>query len=433
MYRRTPPGARVLDRQDDPYRGAVAVAQIVDGDIRVGDVVTGLADGGTVTSEVLELGLMTPEPLKMTRLRAGHVGYVITSSRDARSAKIGDTLVRAKDAKTAPRRVAPLPGFRPAKPMVFQGLFPASADQHDALRAAVERLALNDASVTTAPETSGRAGTGVQAASRVTPRRRLPPETQGGIRRRRHQHGADRPLPSARRGEGRGGVVDGDHVAVGVGGCERGSRRSGRNRPRAATVEEPMVDATIICASDAVGTIVELCVDRRGAQLEHAHLDDTRGDASVPITPRRGRVRFQRRAQIAHAGFATFDYEDAGWEPSDVVRLDVRQRARGGRVGDVGAQGQGDARGREMCRRLKDALPRQLYEVAVQAAVGGKVLARETISAMRKNVLAKCYGGTSVERRNCWRAKGGEAKDATRRQRRHTRRGVHGLLSTNNR
>ena len=429
--------ALVLDCHYDPYRGAVAVAQIVDGDVRVGDVVTGLADGGTVTSEVLELGLMTPEPLKMTRLRAGHVGYVITSSRDARSAKIGDTLVRAKDAKTAPRRVAPLPGFRPAKPMVFQGLFPASADQHDALRAAVERLALNDASVTTAPETSVALGPGFRCgflgllhadvfhqrlreefdADVISTAPTVPYRVRDGGGKDEEESWTEITSPSALEDAG------------------AGRDASGRNRPRAATVEEPMVDATIICASDAVGTIVEMCVDRRGAQLEHAHLDDTRVMLRYRLPLGEVASDFSDALKSRTSGFATFDYEDAGWEPSDVVRLDVLVNGHAvDALATLVHRDKATRRGREMCRRLKDALPRQLYEVAVQAAVGGKVLARETISAMRKNVLAKCYGG-DVSRKKKLLAK---QKEGKRRMRRVGNVDIPaeafaGLLSTNNR
>ena len=429
--------ALVLDCHYDPYRGAVAVAQIVDGDIRVGDVVTGLADGGTVTSEVLELGLMTPEPLKMTRLRAGHVGYVITSSRDARSAKIGDTLVRAKDAKTAPRRVAPLPGFRPAKPMVFQGLFPASADQHDALRAAVERLALNDASVTTAPETSVALGPGFRCGFLGLL------HADVFHQRLREEFDADvistAPTVPYRVRDGRGKDEEESWTEItspsALEDAGAGRDASGRNRPRAATVEEPMVDATIICASDAVGTIVEMCVDRRGAQLEHAHLDDTRVMLRYRLPLGEVASDFSDALKSRTSGFATFDYEDAGWEPSDVVRLDVLVNGHAvDALATLVHRDKATRRGREMCRRLKDALPRQLYEVAVQAAVGGKVLARETISAMRKNVLAKCYGG-DVSRKKKLLAK---QKEGKRRMRRVGNVDIPaeafaGLLSTNNR
>ena len=214
-----------------------------------------------------------------------------------------------------------------------------------------------------------------------------------------------------------------------------GRDASGRNRPRAATVEEPMVDATIICASDAVGTIVELCVDRRGAQLEHAHLDDTRVMLRYRLPLGEVASDFSDALKSRTSGFATFDYEDAGWEPSDVVRLDVLVNGHAvDALATLVHRDKATRRGREMCRRLKDALPRQLYEVAVQAAVGGKVLARETISAMRKNVLAKCYGG-DVSRKKKLLAK---QKEGKRRMRRVGNVDIPaeafaGLLSTNNR
>ena len=453
--RDAPMRALLLDCHYDPYRGAVAVVQIVDGEMRVGDQVAGLADGGAATTEVMELGLMTPEPLKTNVLRAGHVGYVITSSRDVKSAKIGDTLVRAADAKAKPRRVAPLPGFRPAKPMVFQGLFPASADQHDALRAAVERLTLNDASVTVAPETSAALGPGFRcgflgllhadvfyqrlreefSAEVISTAPTVPYRVRrvngGGGNRGGSGSGGDR---VAGGDDGRGSDAGGDRDSdsrvedsdsrledsehwteiTSPSALDHPSSRQHQHAgPR--VVEEPMVDATIICASDAVGKIVELCVDRRGAQLEHAHLDDTRVMLRYRLPLGEIASDFSDELKSRTSGFATFDYEEAGWEPSDVVRLDVLVNGHAvDALATLVHRDKATRRGREMCRRLKDALPRQLYEVAVQAAVGGKVLARETISAMRKNVLAKCYGG-DVSRKKKLLAKQKEGKRRMRR------------------
>ena len=448
--RDAPMRALLLDCHYDPYRGAVAVVQMVDGEMRVGDQVAGLADGGAATTEVMELGLMTPEPLRTNVLRAGHVGYVITSSRDVKSAKIGDTLVRAVDAKAKPRRVAPLPGFRPAKPMVFQGLFPASADQHDALRAAVERLTLNDASVTVAPETSAALGPGFRcgflgllhadvfyqrlreefSAEVISTAPTVPYRVRrvngGGGNRGGSGGGGDR---VAGGDDGRGSEAGGDEDSDSDSRLEDSehwteitspsaldhpsSRQHQHAGPR--VVEEPMVDATIICASDAVGKIVELCVDRRGAQLEHAHLDDTRVMLRYRLPLGEIASDFSDELKSRTSGFATFDYEEAGWEPSDVVRLDVLVNGHAvDALATLVHRDKATRRGREMCRRLKDALPRQLYEVAVQAAVGGKVLARETISAMRKNVLAKCYGG-DVSRKKKLLAKQKEGKRRMRR------------------
>lgn len=446
--RDAPMRALLLDCHYDPYRGAVAVVQMVDGEMRVGDQVAGLADGGAATTEVMELGLMTPEPLKTNVLRAGHVGYVITSSRDVKSAKIGDTLVRAVDAKAKPRRVAPLPGFRPAKPMVFQGLFPASADQHDALRAAVERLTLNDASVTVAPETSVALGPGFRcgflgllhadvfyqrlreefSADVISTAPTVPYRVRrvngGGGNRGGSGGGGDR---VAGVDDGRGSDAGGDEDSDSDSRLEDSEHwteitspsalehPSSRQHAGPRVVEEPMVDATIICASDAVGKIVELCVDRRGAQLEHAYLDDARVMLRYRLPLGEIASDFSDELKSRTSGFATFDYEEAGWEPSDVVRLDVLVNGHAvDALATLVHRDKATRRGREMCRRLKDALPRQLYEVAVQAAVGGKVLARETISAMRKNVLAKCYGG-DVSRKKKLLAKQKEGKRRMRR------------------
>ena len=230
-------------------------------------------------------------------------------------------------------------------------------------------------------------------------------------------------------GEGRGGVVDGDHVAVGVGGRGRGSRRLGAESPRAATVEEPMVDATIICASDAVGTIVEMCVDRRGAQLEHAHLDDTRVMLRYRLPLGEVASDFSDALKSRTSGFATFDYEDAGWEPSDVVRLDVL--VNGHAVDALATLVHRD----KATPRARDVPPieRRVAQATVRgggAGGGGRegVGARDDLGDAEERVGQVLRGGGQSKEETVGEAKGGEAKDATRRERRHTRRGVRGVI-----
>jgi GTP-binding protein LepA len=258
----------LLDCNYDPYRGAVSVVQVVDGKVAVGDKVMSFATGQS--SEVLELGMMTPEALKVKELRAGHVGYVITGLRDVKSARVGDTLIHAKDKDAV---TTALPGFRLAKPMVFQGLFPTSADQFENLRAAVDRLTLNDASVSTAPETSAALGPGFRcgflgllhadvfhqrlqeefgteiiATAPTVPYRVTYPGAETWV-----EISSPSDLDQSRLGSG---PVKGGGGGKGAGGVDvDGGSAGGQHR---TAIEEPMVEATIICSADAtVGSLAQ--------------------------------------------------------------------------------------------------------------------------------------------------------------------------------
>uniref|UniRef100_A0A7R9TLM4 Translation factor GUF1 homolog, mitochondrial n=1 Tax=Micromonas pusilla TaxID=38833 RepID=A0A7R9TLM4_MICPS len=389
--------ALLLDCHYDPYRGAVSVVQIEDGTIRVGDSVAGMAQGGR-GSEVLELGMMTPEPLKMPELRAGHVGYVITGSRDVKSAIVGDTLYKPSDETIAKggggsgKKIAPLPGFRAAKPTVFQGLFPQSGDEFEALRAAVERLVLNDASVSVSNETSVALGPGFRCGflgllHADVFHQRLREEFDADVV-------ATAPTVSYRVRYPDTPETSFEDVASPAALDEKRLHQSGGRGGAKGVIEEPMVDATIICPADAVGKVVELCVDRRGSQLEHAQLGVDRVMLRYRLPSAEIAVDFSDELKSRTSGYATFDYDDAGYEPADIVRLDILVNGEAvDALSSLTHRDKAVRRGRDMCARLKEALPRQLFEVAVQAAVSGKVVARETVSAMRKNVTAKCYGG----------------------------------------
>ena len=384
----------LLDCAYDPYRGAVSVVQVVDGAVRVGDRVRSLATGQA--SEVMELGLMTPEALKVTELRAGHVGYVVTGVRDVKAAKIGDTLHHAA---VKPEDVAPLPGFRLAKPMVFQGVFPTSADQFDALRAAVERLTLNDASVTTAPETSAALGPGFRCGflgllHADVFHQRLHEEFGTDIIATAPTVPYRVTYPGAATWKEISSPSDLDQSLLGTSARAVGAGGAGDGALSRALVEEPLVEATIISSSDHVGKVVELCIDRRGVQLEHTFLDEARVMMRWRLPLGEVAADFSDELKSRTSGYATFDYDDTGWERADIVRLDVLVNGTSvDALASLVHRDKAQRRGREICARLKDVLPRQMYEVAVQAAIGGKVVARETISALRKNVLAKCYGG----------------------------------------
>ena len=442
-----PARARLLDCHYDPYRGAVSTVQVVDGTLRVGDKVVSIATG--LSSEILELGFMTPEPLRTKELRGGHVGFLVTGNRDVKSARIGDTLfvprgpyVVQKEGETnddetkndlsrkndetnddddgkdddandanvrASVMITPLPGFKPAKPMVFQGVFPSSADQFENLRVAIEKLTLNDASVTRANETSVALGPGFRCGflgllHADVFHQRLAEELGVDVvataptvpyRVKYNDSSSDE------------WVVVSSPASFDQERLRRGSSRG--------VVEEPVVDATIVCSSDVVGRVVELCVERRGEQLEHAHLGQTRVMLRYRLPTAEMAGDFSDVLKSRTSGYATFDYEEAGFRVADVVRLDVLVNGvvvdalsslthRGGSV----------RKGRDIVKKLSKELPRQLFEVAVQAAVNGAIVARETVSAMRKNVIAKCYGG-DVSRKKKLLSRQKEGKKRMRR------------------
>ena len=448
--------ARLLDCHYDPYRGAVSTVQVVDGALRVGDKVRSAATGGV--AEILDLGFMTPEPLRTKELRGGHVGFLVTSDRDVRSASVGDTLFvpraphvfvasdveppgkkNASDARASDARasddasiIRPLPGFKPAKPMVFRGVFPASADQFETLRAAITKLTLNDSSVSHLPETSAALGPGFRCGflgllhadvfhqrlaeelgvDVVATAPTVPYRVKYGDAKKNAKKNA--PSAHTRDTGDEDDEDDGDDGFALVSSPSSFDQERLR-RGRGGVTEEPVVDATIVCASEFVGRVVELCVERRGEQLEHSHIGKTRVMLRYRLPAAEVASDFSDALKSRTSGYATFDYEEAGWRAADIVKLDVLVN---GVVVDALAQlthrDGATRKGRELVSKLKATLPRQLFEVAVQAAVNGAVVARETVSAMRKNVIAKCYGG-DVSRKKKLLSRQKEGKKRMRR------------------
>ena len=489
-----------MDSRYDAYRGAVLTVRVFDGEVRVGDRVAFLAPrserlaesdllegalrvpsdendaerkpgpgsgSGSVASpprdasEVLELGMMTPEPTKVPFLRAGHVGYVITAAAKgggggsagkknknkgagvkgggaffaSPGGRVGDTLVRPDEysrsrsgAASTPPPPSPLHGFRTARPMVFQGLFPASADQHELMRATIRRVAMNDASVAFEEETSAALGPGFRCGflgllHADVFRQRLAEEAARGGGHLEviatapavpyqvvlNDADASDAAGGGKKSKSRGGVrvlsvsspADFDAAAA-VG--PRGGR---------AVVREPLVDATIVAPADRVGGIVELCASRRGARLEHRHLDASRVAMTYRLPLGEVAADFADALKSRTAGFATVDFSDRiRYAPADIVRVDVSVNGRSvDALSFLTHASNAARRGRARVERLAAELPRQLYEVAVRATVqpGNKVVASEKIGAVRKNVIAKCYGG-DVSRKKKLLAKQKEGK-----------------------
>ena len=372
-----PARALVFDSSYDQYRGVVAFVRVVDGSFETREPLRAMAQRTEFEAE--ELGVMSPAREPVGSLSAGEVGYVITGLKDVSRLRVGDTL-------TSRRRPAatPLPGYQDVKPMVFAGIFPTDSDEYPALRDALERLKLNDASLAYEPETSQALGFGFRCGFLGL--------LHMEIVRERLEREFDLDL-----------LITAPNVAY------RATTRSGEvvevhnpaEMPREVElVEEPYVKASIIVPKDYVGSVMELTNERRGAfdHLEYLSEDRVLLSYELPL----GEIVFDFYDQLKSRtrGYASFDYDLAGFKQGELTRVDIL--VGGEQVDALSLIVHRDAaydRGRQLVERLRQEIPRQMFDVAVQAAIGSRVIARETIKAKRKDVLAKCYGGDITRKR----------------------------------
>lgn len=366
--------ALIFDSYYDSYRGVIVYIRVKEGCVRTGDTIRMMATGAQF--EVVETGILRPgalEPCDM--LRAGQVGYLAASIKTVSEARVGDTVTLANRPAAEP-----LPGYRKVNPMVFCGVFPADGAHYQDLREALERLQLNDASLTFEPETSVALGFGFRCGF------------LGLLHMEIIQERLER-------------EYDLDLITTAPSVIYRITRTDGTveyidnptNYPDPGTValaEEPIAEAHILAPTEYVGNIMELCQQRRGVFRDMKYLDQTRVDIHYELPLNEIVYDFFDALKSRTRGYASFDYELKGYQKSELVKLDILLN---GEVVDalsfIVFAGSAYARGRRLCERLRDNIPRQLFEVPIQAAIGGKVIARETVRAMRKDVLAKCYGG----------------------------------------
>ncbi|CAN6574816.1 unnamed protein product [Malus baccata var. baccata] len=364
----------LLDSYYDEYKGVICHVAVVDGMLRKGDKILSAATGQGY--EILDVGFMHPELTPTGVLHTGQVGYVVTGMRSTKEARIGDTLYHNRTT------VEPLPGFKAAKHMVFSGLYPADGSDFEALNHAIERLTCNDASVAVVKESSTALGMGFRCGFL-------------GLlhmdvfhQRLEQEHGAH--------------VISTIPTVPYIFEYSDGSKLEVQNpatlpsnpKQRVTACWEPTVLATIIIPSEYVGPVITLCSERRGEQLEYSFIDSLRVFMKYRLPLREIVVDFYNELKSITSGYASFDYEDAEYQQSDMVKLDILLNgqpvdAMATIVHNLKAQ----RVGRELVEKLKKHIDRQMFEIIVQAAIGSKIIARETISAMRKNVLAKCYGG----------------------------------------
>ncbi len=366
--------ALIFDSYYDSYKGVIVYIRVKEGCVKTGDRIRMMATGAEF--DVTEVGVMRPSRPEPTGiLQAGEVGYIAASIKTVGDARVGDTVTLAS--RPTPE---PLPGYRKVNPMVFCGVFPADGAHYQDLREALERLQLNDAALTFEPETSVALGFGFRCGFLGLLHMEIIQE------RLEREYNLDL-ITTAPSVIYRITMTDGTVTYI----------DNPTNYPDPANIamaEEPITDAHIFAPNEFVGNIMELCQQRRGVFKDMKYLDPTRVDIHYELPLNEIVYDFFDALKSRTRGYASFDYELKGYAKSELVKLDILLN---GDVVDalsfIVFAGNAYARARRMCEKLKENIPRQLFEVPVQAAIGGKVIARETVRAMRKDVLAKCYGG----------------------------------------
>ncbi len=371
--------ALLFDSWYDPYRGAMSMIRVVDGTIEKGGRVKMMATGATY--EVTELGVYDPFPKTVDHLGPGEVGFFAASIKSVEDAKVGDTITLAKHGATEP-----LAGFKEVKPMVFCGIFPTDSDQYTELRDALDKLNLNDAAFFFEPETSEALGFGFRCGFLGLLHMEIIQE------RLEREYNLDL-ITTAPSVVYHVHLQDGSMVEV-----ENPS--SLPDAGQIAHIEEPYFDVSIHVPAEFVGPVIKLCQDRRGIQKQIQYASEDRVIVTYELPLAEVLYDFFDKLKSATKGYASMDYELAGYKPNKLVRLDLL--INGDRVDALSAIVHKDNSyyiGRALAQKLKKIVPQQQFEVAIQAAIGSKIIARETVRALRKDVTAKCYGGDISRKR----------------------------------
>lgn len=375
----SPLKALLFDSWFDDYRGVVCLIAVHDGHIKKGDMVT-LAQTGN-SYEVLELGIMYPDQTPMDALYSGQVGYVITGMKTVKEARVGDTVYHTK------KPVAPFPGFKPAKPVVFAGIYPVESTEFELLRDAIEKLTLNDASVTTEKKTSPALGLGFRCGFLGL----LHMEVFKQRLEQEYNLSVIATAPSVLykvKLEHNKQIIDIENPS---------------EFPEPSQIEEilePIITATIIVPKNYLGNIITLCEEKRGKQISLTYLDEDRIILKYRLPLAEVATDFYDRLKSVSAGYASFDYEESGYEPADLIKMDILLNGKAvDALSCIVHEDKAYYIGRDLVSRLRQVIPRQLFEVAIQAAIGSKIIARESVSALRKDVTAKCYGGDISRKR----------------------------------
>lgn len=371
--------ALIFDSHYDPYKGVIVYVRVIDGAIRAGSKIKMMATNKTF--EVIEVGAFKPRMSIVDELNVGDVGFVVAGIKNVGDTRVGDTITDAKHPTAEP-----LPGYRRINPMVFCGLYPIETSDYNDLREALEKLQLNDASLTFEPETSSALGFGFRCGflgllhmeiiqERIEREFNIPLITTA-------------PSVIYRVTLTNGTSIDIDNPS---------------NYPEQGKidfVEEPYVKASIIVPNDFVGAIMELCQGKRGEFVDMQYLDTTRVTITYQIPLSEIVYDFFDQLKSSTKGYASFDYELSGYRKSNLVKMDIMlNNEQVDALSVIVHKDRAYHRGKLICEKLRGLIPRQMFEVPVQASIGTKIIARETVKAMRKNVLAKCYGGDISRKR----------------------------------
>jgi GTP-binding protein LepA len=372
--------ALIFDSLYDHYRGVICFVRVVDGTLRKGMRVRFYATGREY--EVEEVGILRLQRLETSTLSAGEVGYLIAGVRVLADARVGDTVVEAQRAQP----VIPLPGYRPLKPMVFSGLYPVDSEDYDNLRHALERLRLNDAAFSFEPETSAALGFGFRCGYLGLLHMEIVQERL----EREHHIEIITTVPNVRYE-----VVKHDGTVIDV---ENPAALPSANM--IAQIREPILSAQVLVPAEYIGNVMQLFNERRGVYLNTEYLNASRALLHYELPLAEIVTDFYDRLKSVSRGYASFDYEPKTMHAADLVKLDVL--INGDPTDALSAIIHRDKAydwGRALCHRLKDLIPRQMFEVVIQAAIGSRIIAREVVRAFRKNVVAKCYGGDITRKR----------------------------------
>ncbi len=373
--------ALLFDSWYDDYKGVVCLIAVRDGKIKKGDMVTLFQ--ANATYEVLELGILYPNETPQPALYAGQTGYVITGMKTVREARVGETI------HTAKKPVPPFPGFKPAKPMVFAGIYPIDSEEFELLVDAIEKLTLNDASVRVEKKSSVALGLGFRCGF-------LGLLHMDVFKQRLEQEYNLSVIATAPSVLYKIKLKNGETVDI-----ENPSDFPDPTKIDA--IMEPIIDATIILPKQYLGAIIKLCEEKRGAQKEMTFLSEERVILVYRLPLNEVATDFYDELKSLSSGYASLDYEEAGYQESKLVKMDIL--LNGKPVDALSLIVHADRTqyvGRELASKLRSVIPRQLFEVVIQAAIGSKIISRESISPLKKNVTAKCYGGDITRKRKLW-------------------------------
>ncbi|MGB1819932.1 MAG: translation elongation factor 4 [Ilumatobacteraceae bacterium] len=371
--------ALIFDSQFDQYRGVVSSVRVMNGHLQSGAKLSFMQAGAQ--HEALEIGVRQPATVPVKELGPGEVGYLIAGIKDVGDARSGETVTTAsKGAET------PLAGYRDPKPMVFSGLFPIDGDDFEDLRDALGKLKLNDASITYTPESSGALGFGFRCGFLGLLHMEI-------VKERLEREFGLALIATAPSVEYRVTRTDGD-IAIVDNPAELPPPQ------QVESIEEPIFKVSIITPTEYTGALMELCQSRRGEMKRMEYLSPERVELVYDIPLAEVVVDFFDQLKSRSQGYASLDYELAGYHPSNLVRVDLLLNGMpADAFSTIVHRESADQYGRRMCEKLKELIPRQMFDVPIQAAIGGKVIARETVKAKRKDVLAKCYGGDITRKR----------------------------------